>query len=167
TLRFHPSKAALVIAVAALANGAAAKSGDPHVVSLIEQIRQQHHVPALGAALVTSRGVVVSGVTGTRQAGPDVGATIDDKWHLGSDTKAMTAVIMATLVERGKLTWETTIGQIFPEQLTAAFPVEFRAITVMQLLSHHSGLTANLDWRDIARSAPSFPEQRLNALKKA
>jgi CubicO group peptidase (beta-lactamase class C family) len=115
---------------------------------------------------VTSRGVVVSGVTGTRKAGTDVAATIDDHWHLGSETKAMTAVIIATFVERGRLTWETTLGDVFPE-LAAGFPSHFRAITVTQLLSHHAGLPANLAWREIARSASTLPEQRVNSLKRA
>ena len=90
---------------------------------------------------MTSRGVVASGVTGRRKAGTDVAATIDDQWHLGSDTKAMTAVIIATFVERGKLTWETTLGDVFTE-LAAGFPSDFRAITVTQLLSHYAGLPA-------------------------
>jgi CubicO group peptidase (beta-lactamase class C family) len=116
--------------------------------------------------VLTSRGLVASGVTGTRKAGTDVAATIDDQWHLGSDTKAMTAVIIATFVERGRLTWETTLGDVFTE-LAAGFPSDFRAITVTQLLSHHAGLPANLAWREIARSGPPLPEQRLNALKIA
>ena len=77
----------------------------------------------------------------------------------------MTAVIVATLVERGKLSWETTVGQVFPE-LSKTFPEEFRGITVIQLLSHHAGLPADLDWGAMERSASSLQEQRLNALKK-
>jgi CubicO group peptidase (beta-lactamase class C family) len=166
TLRFKPLKAVLVIAAAGVAHGAAQKPSAQEVVSLIEPIRQQHYVPALGAALVSRDGIVASGVTGVRKRGTDVAVTINDKWHLGSNTKAITAVIVATLVERGKLSWETTIGQVFPE-LSKTFPEEFRGITVTQLLSHHAGLPADLNWGDMARSAASLPEQRLNALKTA
>jgi CubicO group peptidase (beta-lactamase class C family) len=144
----------------------AAQSGDSSIVGLIEPIRQNHRLPALGAALITSRGVVVSGVTGVRKLGADAAATIDDQWHLGSDTKAMTAVVIATLIERGKLTWETTLAATFPE-LAARFPGDFGAITVAHLLSHYAGLPPNLDWRDIERSSKSVTEQRVNALKKA
>jgi CubicO group peptidase (beta-lactamase class C family) len=164
--RFRPSAAFLVASVAALENGAIAQSGDPDVINLIEPIRLKHHLPALGAAVVTSRGIAASGVTGVRKANTDVVATINDQWHLGSDTKAMTAVIIATLVEHGKLNWDTTLAEVFPD-LSAAFPMEFRGITIKQLLSHHAGLPANLDWRAIEKSAPSFPEQRLKALQKA
>jgi CubicO group peptidase (beta-lactamase class C family) len=166
TLRSIALAAFAGIAIAAAADRATAQSADNDVVRLIEPIRQEHRLPALGAALVTSRGIVASGVTGTRKAGTDVAATIDDRWHLGSDTKAMTAVIIATFVERGRLNWETPLGDVFTE-LAAGFPPDFRAITVTQLLSHHAGLPANLAWRQIAQSAPTVPEQRLNALKIA
>jgi CubicO group peptidase (beta-lactamase class C family) len=143
-----------------------AQSGDAPVVSLIEPIRKDHKLPALGAALITSQGLVSSGVTGVRKAKTDVAATIDDHWHLGSDTKAMTAVVLATLVERGTLTWDTSLGQVFPE-LASTFPASFRAIAITQLLSHYAGLPPNLAWRAIAGSSASVPEQRLNALKEA
>ena len=143
-----------------------AQSGNTSVVSLIEPIRKDHNLPALGAALVTSRGLVSSGVTGVRKAETDVAATINDQWHLGSDTKAMTAVILATLVERGTLTWDTTLAQVFPD-LASTFATDFGAITITQLLSHYAGLPGNLDWRALARSSASVPEQRLNALKEA
>lgn len=154
------------IAVTAVDHRITAQSADTQVVKLIEPIRQEYRLPALGAALVTSRGVVVSGVTGTRKAGTEVAATIDDQWHLGSDTKAMTAVIIATFVERGTLTWETTLGDVFSE-LAAGFPADFRAITVTQLLSHYTGLPANLAWREIERTRATLPEQRVDALKRA
>src|SRR5262245_60795524 len=100
-------RVAMAILIGTVIGGTAvAQSGDSTVVSLIEPIRKEHRLPALGAALITSKGLELSGVTGVRKADADVAATIDDQWHLGSDTKAMTAVIIATLVERGKLTWE-------------------------------------------------------------
>lgn len=166
TLRSFALLAVTGIAIIAGAHSTTAQSADNDVVRLIEPIRQEHRIPALGAALVTSRGVVASGVTGTRKAGTDVAATIDDHWHLGSDTKAMTAVIIAAFVERGKPTWETPLGDVFTE-LAAGFPPDFRAITVTQLLSHYAGLPANLAWREIAQSATTLPEQRVNALKRA
>jgi CubicO group peptidase (beta-lactamase class C family) len=86
------------------------------------------------------------------KAGTAVAATIDDRWHLGSDTKAMTAVVMATFVERGRRTWDTTLGDVFAE-LASGFPSEFRAITVTQLLSHYAGLPANLQATDEAVAA--------------
>ena len=154
------------IAVVTVAHRATAQSAGNEVVKLIEPIRQEHRLPALGAAVVTSRGVVTSGVTGTRKAGTEVAATIDDQWHLGSDTKAMTAVILATFVERARLTWETRIDEVFRD-LAATFPADVRAITVAQLLTHYAGLPANIAWREVERTRATLPAQRIDALKRA
>ncbi len=139
--------------------------GDPAVVKLLEPIRTAHHLPALGAALVTTDGLATSAVTGVRKAGGPA-VTIDDLWHLGSDTKAMTATVIASLVEKGTLSWTTTIGTAFPDQ-ASTFPPAFRDIKLTQLLSHRAGLPANLPWQVIARSNPSIHEQRMNAVKTA
>jgi CubicO group peptidase (beta-lactamase class C family) len=118
--------------------------GDPAVTNLLVPIRQKHQVPAMAAALVTSKGLVAAGVVGTRKRGTEIAATLNDQWHLGSDTKAMTATLVAKLVEKGRLKWETTVAEVFPD-LAAGFDAEARTITVLQLLSHRSGLKPNPD----------------------
>jgi CubicO group peptidase (beta-lactamase class C family) len=156
----------MILATALMSQTAFAQSGDSAVIKVLEPIRVSHKLPALGAALVTSKGLVMSGVTGVRKRDTKVGATIDDVWHLGSDTKAMTATVIASLVERKMLSWESTIGDIFPD-LAAKFPPEFRAITLTQLLAHRAGLPANVDWNFIARDNKPLREQRIAALQIA
>ncbi len=51
----------------------------------------------------------------------------------------MTALLIAKLVEQGKLTWSSKIKDIFPE-LSNQSLAEFNEITVEQLLSHSAGL---------------------------
>ena len=77
-------------------------------------------------------------MTGVRKSGTDVRATVDDQWHLGSDTKAMTAALIGLLVERGRLRWDTTIEDVFPD-LASASSSPLKKATVQQLLSHFSG----------------------------
>jgi CubicO group peptidase (beta-lactamase class C family) len=79
----------------------------------------KHELPALGAAVVRSGRVVASGAAGTRRAGSRVPATVRDRFHLGSDTKAMTALLAGMLVDEGKLRWTSTIGEVFPEHAAA------------------------------------------------
>jgi CubicO group peptidase (beta-lactamase class C family) len=69
--------------------------------ALLEPIRSKYKLPALAGAIVTSRGLTAIGVTGVRKTGTDVAVTVDDTWHLGSDTKAMTAVLIGLVVEQG------------------------------------------------------------------
>jgi len=138
---------------------------DEQIRSLLEPIREKYKLPGMAGEIVTSEGLEAIAAVGVRKAGTEVAVTLKDQWHLGSDTKAMTAVIIATLVERGRLKWETTIDQTFPE-LAETFPPQFRKITILELLSHRSGLPANINWREAAR-AGSLREQRLSALKTA
>ncbi len=135
------------------------------VGDLLEPIRQKHHLPALAGAIVTSKGLEAIGAVGVRKAGTDIAATVEDLWHIGSDTKAMTAALIGRLVEQGKLKWETTIEDVFPD-LAASWPPAFKEITLLHLLSHRAGLPANLLWALLPKASP-IREQRLVALKSA
>lgn len=148
--------------------GMPAAAGTPEIKDLrgiLEPLRLEHGLPALGAAIVTGQGLEAIGVVGVRKAGTDVAATADDLWHLGSDTKAMTAYLMAGLVEQGRLKWDTAVGEAFPD-LAAAASARFKKITLLELLTHRSGLPANIPWGLIPRSLP-MREQRLAAVKAA
>jgi CubicO group peptidase (beta-lactamase class C family) len=105
----------------------------------LETIRVANKLPALGAAILTIDGVQSVAVTGTRKRGDATLATDNDLWHLGSNTKAMTATMIARLVERGQMRWDQTLGETFPE-LAGKMNADTKAITVTQLLSHRSGL---------------------------
>lgn len=119
-------------------------SGDAAVTNLLVAIRQKHDVPAISAAMVTRQGLSAVGVAGVRKRGTEVPATLDDLWHLGSDTKAMTAMLVARLVEQKRLKWETTVAEVFPE-LADKFHPDLLGVTLLHLLSHRAGLRPNLD----------------------
>ena len=137
-------------------------AGDPAVTNLLVTIREKYHVPAIAAARVTSKGLLTAGVVGTRKQGTEVAASLDDRWHLGSDTKAMTATLVAKLVEKGLLRWDSTLAEVFPD-LSAGFHPEARTITVLQLLSHRSGLEPNPDL--IVYGGIDGAKERLRVLK--
>jgi len=141
------------------------RSDDQAVVEILQPIRERHAMPALAAAVVTSRGITSIGAVGVRKAGTDTRVTLDDKWHLGSNTKAMTAMLIADLVEDGLVSWDSTLAEVFPED-AENFHEAFRTVTLRQLLSHHAGLPANLDWARIAQQG-SLAQQRTEVLKLA
>jgi CubicO group peptidase (beta-lactamase class C family) len=136
---------------------------DAALAARLEPIRVKHGFPALGGAIVTSDGLQQMAVTGVRKAGTTVDAAPGDLWHLGSDTKAMTAVVIAKLVEQHKLTWQTTIGEVLPKQVAAGSEA-FRGITLLQLLSHRAGLVPNIDWGRASKAAANPRSQRFEAL---
>jgi CubicO group peptidase (beta-lactamase class C family) len=108
--------------------------------SLLDPIRQKYDLPALAGAIVTSKGLSAAGAVGVRKYGTDTPVTVEDQFHLGSDTKAMTATMLATFVEEGKLSWNTTLEQVFSELVPKMNPA-YRKVMLEQLLSHRAGFT--------------------------
>jgi CubicO group peptidase (beta-lactamase class C family) len=121
--------------------------GDAAVTGVLQPIRQKFNVPAIAAAVVTSDGIKFLGAVGVRKRGTEIPVALADLWHLGSDGKAMSSTLLARLVERGQLKWDSTLGDIFPE-LAAQMDPKFQKVTVLQLLSHRAGLPANLNLAD-------------------
>src|SRR2546423_1360538 len=101
--------AALVCAVACRSH-----PGVDDLSQKLETVRAAEHLPALGTAVWEHGALVAIGMSGLRKADdPDHRATVDDLWHLGSDTKAMTATLVGMYVDRGKLHWDDTLGRLF------------------------------------------------------
>lgn len=138
----------LIALVAAMPGSSARQSGggragdSGRIAGILESIRTRHKLPALAGAIVTSRGLLEVGATGVRRLDSDVRVTVEDQWHLGSDTKAMTATLLGRLVERGRLRWDSTIEDVFPD-LASVSTSPLKKATLQQLLSHFSGTPAD------------------------
>lgn len=134
------------------------------VVNLLEPIRQKYAVPAICAAVVNSERIIAGGAVGVRKRGTDIPVTVNDIWHLGSETKAMTAALIGRLVERGQLRWDSTMAEIFPEWADEMQP-EMKDVTILHLLSHWAGLVENVQWHQFAQHG-CLSQQRYAVAKK-
>jgi CubicO group peptidase (beta-lactamase class C family) len=106
---------------------------------MLDPYLARYDLPAIAAAVVMDGKVISAGAVGTRRVGTKIPVTINDPFHLGSDTKAMTALLAAMLVEEGKLRWGTTVSDVFPE-LAEKMDPRLRRVTLEQLLSHTGGI---------------------------
>ncbi|GJL96849.1 MAG: serine hydrolase [Hyphobacterium sp.] len=86
--------------------------------------------------------VQLTSVAGLRRADEDISIDLSDAWHLGSNTKAMTAILAARLVDRGLIDWNTTLGETLGDQFDQIDPVLADA-TLAELLWHRAGMQAN------------------------
>lgn len=136
--------------------------GDTAVTDAIQPIVEKFNVPAMAVAVVTSDGVKFAGAVGVRKRGTEIPVGLDDLWHLGSDGKAMTSTLIARLVEQGKLRWDISLAEVFPE-LAPQLHEEFRKVTLLHLLSHRAGLPANLSLAKY--SGDDAPQLRLRVVK--
>lgn len=116
-----------------------ALSPPPDVSADLEPLREQLGVPALAIGVANLEGVKLIGACGRRCVGEDEPIHLDDRYHLGSLSKSMTALLAATFVEEGKLDWNTTFEKATPET-NAHLSDAHRAVTLEQLLAHRSGL---------------------------
>ncbi len=119
------------------------------ITERLETVRAKFKLPALGAALFSGDKVLAIGATGLRAIGHDEKVTIDDLWHLGSCTKAMTATLIATMVEKGELSWDTTLEQGLPE-LAKEMDAGFKPVTLRQLVTMTAGVPQHLDLKDVS-----------------
>lgn len=125
---------------------------------------QQYRLPALAAAVVKDGQIISAGAVGERKFGSGIAVTLNDRFHIGSDTKAFTATLAGILVDRGEMTWNTTIGEVFPE-LAPDMNHEFRRITISQLLAHTSGIPSdNAEFIELLAKS-TFEEGNLDDLR--
>lgn len=122
--------------------------------------------PAIAAGIVTREGLEWSGVRGMRRAGEPDPATSRDRWHLGSNTKAMTAAVFARLVDQGRAKWAMPLSEAFPG---ATLDPAFADVTVDDLMRHKAGLTdAAMASPNVARADPRpVMEQRAAVVDSA
>lgn len=126
-----------VCAIALIAHAASDASSGPG----LDAIRKKHDVPAL-AVIATKDGQIVDrAAVGVRKQGDPTPVTTNDVFHIGSCTKSMTATLTAIFIEQGKLRWDTTIAEVFPD-LKGKIAKRYEAVTVEQLLQHRGGVPA-------------------------
>jgi CubicO group peptidase (beta-lactamase class C family) len=116
------------------------RSGDAELANLIGTIRVEEGLAALASALIVDGKIHSVAAVGAREYGTDNWITVQDKFLIGSCTKAITASLAAILIDEGVLKWHTTIRDVFPglEMLP-----DYENITLAQLLSHRAGLPKN------------------------
>jgi len=129
------------------------------IKSLLKKQVQDQHLVGITAIVIRSNRIVGIGTAGVKHLGESTPIGSGDMWHLGSDTKAITATLIARLVEAGKLSWTATPPEIFPELKGTIHPA-FRHITIEQLLSHHAGIPSFSKVEAWPKLSGSVVEQR-------
>ena len=104
---------------------------------LVNEQRESNGLIGLGAVIIQNGKVIGPSVSGERKKGSQVLLTEKDKWHIGSITKSFTATMIARLVEKGELSWNTTIKEAFPE--VDRLNPGWNSVTLEHLLTHTSG----------------------------
>jgi CubicO group peptidase (beta-lactamase class C family) len=105
----------------------------------LKAVRDEYKLPAVAAAVIVEGKLRETAVVGVRKYGSEIAVEVNDPFHLGSCTKAMTASLAGLLVQQGKLKWETTLAEYLP-QWKDAMHADYRGVTLVHLLSHRAGV---------------------------
>jgi CubicO group peptidase (beta-lactamase class C family) len=153
----------------ALTSVAGAQDRGPNLDSILARAMDGRQVPAMAVVVIRhgdiaaeiERGVIAG--RNSRRVGPG------DVWHIGSDTKAMTATLIARLVERGVLDWNKPLAQLSPK-LVAGMQPGYRNITLVDMFAHRAGFKDLIDsdfYNAFYSDTRPLHEQRLAYLRMA
>lgn len=133
--------------------------GQNHV-QYADSIRKSNNIPEISYAVISGNKTLEISAIGLHSVNLKDGATLNDRFHIGSNTKAMTAFIIAKYVENGKLKWNTKFFDLFPSLKQTSKP-EYYDITLEKLLSHQAGIQPFQGEND-----PSVPDFKGNPQEK-
>lgn len=104
-----------------------------------DSIRKLYKIPELGYAVVSSKDTLEMKIIGVKKINTSLIAEPDDKFRIGSNTKAITGFIAAQLVQQGKINWDTEFFDLFPE-LKAKSNRAYHNLTLLNLLTFRAAL---------------------------
>ena len=117
-----------------LTNSIAAKTlTSEELNKLVKTSKRKSGAVALAVAVIRSDGIIY-GIAGTNKKGSKKKVTIQNKFHLGSNTKAITSFIAMKLIEQGKIKLSTSLYDLYPELSNN----KFEHVTLGDFLSHRS-----------------------------
>lgn len=107
---------------------------------ILEEIRTNYSLPGHAVGELYPNRTFLTAAVGYRKEGAPDKVQVKDIFHLGSNTKAMTATLAAILVEEGVFKWTTTLLEALPSLASAMDPSHHNT-TVAELTAHRSGIS--------------------------
>lgn len=166
SMPLHPSLAAVLMMPPLLLGAAPAP---PTAAALASRVLKDRSIPAVGIVVIRHGRIADEAVAGVRARDNPVPVRKSDLWHIGSDEKAMTATLIARLVERGTLAWHMPLSRLIPELATSMRP-EYRSVDLVELLAHRAGLQDLIDsdyYESLYHDRRPIHEQRVDYVKMA
>ncbi|MFL6592906.1 MAG: serine hydrolase [Luteimonas sp.] len=127
--------------VAALLAGACAGSqaAAPSLDNIVDGVVTRYQLPGIAVGVIDDGKVVYEATRGELVAGSGHRVTPRSLFKIASNSKAMTASVLARLVESGKLKWDDPVVKYLPD-FAMSDPWVTRNMLVRDLLVHNSGL---------------------------
>ena len=129
-----------LLAVLAFAAGAAeAQTPKERFDPLVDAVVARYHLPGIAVGVIENGQVVYRRTAGELALGSGQPVTSDTLFKIASNSKAMTATLLARLVQQGKLRWDDPVKRWIPT-FRMFDPWVTEHMQVGDLLTHRSGL---------------------------
>jgi CubicO group peptidase (beta-lactamase class C family) len=101
------------------------------LTAFVEQAMKELQIPGVGLALIEDDKIVWEGGLGVKVQGSADRVDRDTRFMIASNTKGMATLLLATLVDEGKLAWDQKVTEVYPE-----FRLGSQATTDRVLIEH-------------------------------
>jgi CubicO group peptidase (beta-lactamase class C family) len=128
----------------------------------IDQMREAADVPGVSVVLFDKDTTLIEEGFGVRERGRPEPVTADSLYIIASNTKALTTLLLAKLVDEGRFGWETPVVQIYPS-FQVGDPDVTKRILVKHLVCACTGLPRQ-DFEWLFTYDRSSPEGQLEVL---
>jgi len=109
------------------------------LVEYIETARGEFDIPGVALGLIQDGEVVFQGGFGVRELGRPERVDAETLFNIASNGKALTTLMLAKLVEAGRLDWETPVAQIWPA-FRLGDPIVTQRVQVDQMICACTGM---------------------------
>ena len=128
----------------------------------VARLQADTGLTGVAAAVMTNGQLAGAAASGERRRGSGISVNVDDRWHVGSITKSMTATLLAVLEDDGRLSLHDTLPALLPDVEMAS---GWSVCTLHHLLIHTAGARANFPNR-VQSVWPETPEELVAARRR-
>ncbi len=132
------------------------------ISEFIERGREQLGVPGVALGLVQDGKVVFAGGFGVRELGKPEKVDGDTLFMIASNTKAMTTLLLAKLVDEARLSWDTPVTRVLPS-FKLGDAETTRQVQIRHLICACTGLPRQ-DFEWLMEFKDATPESALRVL---
>jgi CubicO group peptidase (beta-lactamase class C family) len=119
----------------------------------LDRARVEHHIPGMSLAIVQDDKVIYARGFGLRDVEKKSPADEGTKYAIGSSTKAFTSLLVAMMVDEGKMSWDEPVRTHLPQFKLSDADADGQ-VTIRDVLSHRTGLgRTDLLWAN-GRASP-------------
>ena len=111
-----------------------------HLEARVVRLRDDTGLTGVAAAVMTDGQLVATAASGERRRRSGIPVTVDDRWHVGSITKSMTATLLAVLEDDGLFSADDAVSALLPDVEAVD---GWGACTLHHLLTHTAGAPEN------------------------